>query len=59
MAAPGLETAVERPDEGADAALCSALGVGEGIEFVDQAFGMNPAQAMRADIELASVVAVG
>ena len=57
MASPGLETAVERPDEGADAALGGALGVGERVEFVDQSFGMNPAQAMRADIELAGVVA--
>ena len=57
MAAPSLETAVVRPDHAADAALGGALGVGEGIEFVDQAFGVDPAQAMRADIELAGVVA--
>ena len=57
MAAPSLETAVEPPDEGADAGLRGALGVGERIEFVDQAFGVDPAQAMLADIELAGVVA--
>ena len=34
-----------------------ALGVGERIELVNQAFGVDPAQAMRADIELAGVVA--
>ena len=33
------------------------MGVGEGIEFVNQTFGVDPAQAMRADIELAGVVA--
>ena len=57
MAAPSLETAVEPPDQSADAALGGALGVGECIEFVNQTFGVDPAQAMRADIELAGVVA--
>jgi len=57
MAAPSLETAVEQPDQAADAALRGALGVGERIELVNQALGMNPAEAMRADIELAGVVA--
>ncbi len=57
MAAPSLETAVEPPDQAADAALRGALGVGERIEFVDQTFGMDPAEAMLADIELAGVVA--
>ncbi|MGD1038385.1 MAG: hypothetical protein ABR878_14645 [Roseiarcus sp.] len=36
-----------------------ALGVGERIEFVNQTFGMDPAEAMPADIELAGVVADG
>src|SRR5271166_1013482 len=57
MAAPSLETAVVAPDQSADAALGGALGVGERIEFVNQTFGVDPAQAMRADIELAGVVA--
>ncbi len=33
------------------------MGVGERIEFVNQTFGVDPAQAMLADIELAGVVA--
>jgi hypothetical protein len=57
MAAPSLETSVVPPDQDADAALGGALGVGERIEFVNQTFGVDPAQAMRADIELAGVVA--
>src|SRR6202453_381130 len=57
MAAPGFETAIELPDQAADAALRGALGFGERIEPVNQAFAMNPAQTMKTDIELASVVA--
>src|SRR5580658_4117035 len=57
MAAPGFETAIELPDQAADAALRVALGFGERIELVNQAFAMNPAQTMKTDIELASVVA--
>src|SRR6202142_4095908 len=57
MAAPGFETAIELPDEAADAALRGALGFGERIELVNQAFAMNPAQTMKTDIELAGVVA--
>src|SRR5271165_6839217 len=34
-----------------------ALRVGERIEFVNQTFGVDPAQAVRANIELAGVVA--
>jgi hypothetical protein len=37
--------------------LDDALLVREGIELVHQAFGMDPAQAVVADIELAGVVA--
>jgi hypothetical protein len=57
MASPGLETAVEQPDQGADAALSVALGVGERIELVNQTFGVDPALTVAADIELAGVVA--
>jgi len=57
MAAPGFEAAVELPDQAADAALRGALGFGERIELVNQAFAMNPAQTMKTDIELAGVVA--
>src|ERR1700722_11964124 len=57
MAGPSFEAAVELPDEAADAALRGALGFGERIELVNQAFAMNPAQTMKTDIELASVVA--
>ena len=53
----GLEIAVEPPDQRADAALGGALLVGEGVELVDQALGMDPAQGVVADIELAGVVA--
>ena len=51
------KTAIVRPDQSADAALGGALGVGERIEFVNQTFGVDPAQAMLADTELAGVVA--
>jgi hypothetical protein len=57
MATPNFEIVVEQPDQGADPALRGALGVGEGIEFVDQTFGMDPAQAMLTDVELTGVVA--
>jgi len=46
MATPNFEICCRKPDQGADPALRGALGVGEGIEFVDQTFGMDPAQAM-------------
>jgi hypothetical protein len=57
VTAPSFETAVEQPDQGANAALRGALSVGEGIEFVDKTFGMDPAQAMLTDVELTGVVA--
>ena len=57
MAAPGLQIGVEEPDQAADAALRGALSVGERIEFVNQTLGMDPAQAVLADVELAGVVA--
>ena len=52
----GLEFTIEVPDQLADSGLGSAVLVGEGVELVNQALGMNPAQAMLADIELTGVV---
>src|SRR5271169_1513354 len=57
MAAPGLQIGVEEPDQAADASLRGALSVGERIEFVNQPFVMDPAQAVLTDVELAGVVA--
>ena len=48
----GFEIAVEPPDQRADAALGHALLIGEGLELVNQALGMDPAQAVAADVEL-------
>src|SRR2546427_6370131 len=56
-AAIGLEITIELPDQLADAALGSAVLVGEGVELVNQALGMNPAQAVLADVELTGVIA--
>ena len=53
----GLEIAVELPDGGAHACLGGAVLIREGVEPVNQALGMNPAQAMLADLELSGVVA--
>src|SRR5207253_6204273 len=53
----GLEITVEVPDQLANGGLGGTVLVGEGIELVNQALGMNPAQAMLADIELTGVVA--
>ena len=53
----GLKITVEVPDQLADAGLGGAVLRGEGIELVNQALGMNPAQTMLADIELTGVVA--
>src|ERR1700694_1054160 len=53
----GFEIAVERPDRGAHGGLGGAVLRREGVELVNQAFGMDPAQGMPADIELAGVVA--
>ena len=57
MPAIGLEIAIEPPDQAADAALGCAVLVGEGVELVNEALGMDPAQAVLADIELAGIVA--
>src|ERR1700694_4878550 len=53
----GFEIAIEPPDQPPDAVLSSALLIGEGVELVNQALGMDPAQAVLADIELTGVVA--
>jgi hypothetical protein len=50
-----FEVAIERPDKLTNAGLGLALVVG-GVELVNETFGMNPAQAMLADIELTSIV---
>ena len=57
IAAIGLEIAVEAPDQCAHAALRGSLRVGECVELVHQTLGMDPAQAMLTDIELAGIVA--
>jgi hypothetical protein len=41
----------------ADTALGGALLMREGVELVNEALGMDPAQAVLADIELTGVVA--
>ena len=43
-----FEVAIERPDKLTNAGLGLALLVGEGVELVNETFGMNPAQAMLA-----------
>src|SRR4051794_14483570 len=57
ISAVGLEVAVEPPDQRAHVLLRDTLPVGEGIELVDQAFGMDPTQGVAADRELAGIVA--
>src|SRR5271163_4698487 len=53
----GLEIAVELPDRRAHGGLGGAVLVREGVELVNQALGMNPAQAVLANIELPGIVA--
>src|SRR3984893_3207164 len=53
----GLEITVKVPDQLAHGGLGGAVLVGEGVELVNQALGMNPTQAMLADVELTGVVA--
>jgi hypothetical protein len=48
-ATAGLELAVELPDGGTHGGLVGAVLVREGVELVNQAPGMNPAQAMLTD----------
>ena len=52
MLAIGFEIAIEPPDQRARSALSLALFIREGVELVNEALGMDPAQAMRADVEL-------
>src|SRR5271169_4557132 len=52
----GLEIAVELPDRRAHGGLGGAVLVREGVELVNQALGMNPAQAVLANIELPGIV---
>src|SRR4029077_17612511 len=52
-----LEITVEVPDQLTHGGLGGAVLVGEGVELVNQAFGMDPAQAVLADVELTSVIA--
>ncbi len=52
----GFEVAIEPPDQRARSALGRTLRIGEGIELVNEALGMDPAQAVRADVELPGVV---
>src|SRR5215468_5531408 len=53
----GLQSAVVLPDQLTDAALGRAVFVGECVELVNEAFRVNPAQGVQADIELTCVIA--
>src|SRR6516225_1786868 len=53
----GFEIAIERPDQSTNPGLGLALIIGEGVELMNEPLGMNPAQAMLADVELTGVVA--
>jgi hypothetical protein len=52
----GLQTGIEFPDAITDRLLCDAAVFRESIEFVDEPFGMHPAQCMLADVELTGAV---
>ena len=53
-----FQIGIEAPDQSADTLLGGAVLVGEGIELVDQPFGMHPTQRMQAtNVELAGIVA--
>ena len=54
--AVGLEVGIEPPEPCADALLLAAPLLGEAIERVDQPLGVDPAERMMADIELAGIV---
>ena len=49
LTAVGLQVGVEPPDELAHVCLGGPLVVGEGVELVDEALGMNPAQGVLGD----------
>jgi hypothetical protein len=51
------EITVEVPDQLTQGGLGGAVLVGEGVELVNQALGMDPAQAVLADVELTGVIA--
>src|ERR1700692_2310723 len=53
----GLEMTFEVPDQLARVGRGGAILVGEGVQLVNQTLGMNPTQAVLADIELTGVVA--
>src|SRR6266478_4224547 len=57
IAAIGFEIAIEPPDQMAQPLLGGAVLVGEGVELVHQPLGVDPAQRMPAEIELAGIVA--
>ena len=56
-AAVSLEGAIVLPDQVSDAALGLTVLVREGVKLVNQTLGMDPAQAVLADIELTGIVA--
>ncbi len=56
IAAIGFEIAIEPPDQMAQPLLGGAVLVGEGVELVHQPLGVDPAQRMPAEIELAGIV---
>ena len=57
VAAIGFEVGIEPPYQAAHALLSSTMPVGEGVELVNQPLGMDPAQTVATDIELAGIVA--
>src|SRR5258708_24218656 len=57
MLAIGFESAIEPPDQSTGLALGDALLIREGVELVNEALGMDPAQAVLTDIELSGVIA--
>ena len=57
IGAVGLEVGVEPPDQAAHCCLGGAMLVGEGIKLMHQPLGMDPAQGVATDVELAGIVA--
>jgi hypothetical protein len=51
-----LEVGIEPPDQRSHTLLCSAVSVGEGVKLVDKPLGVDPAQSMAAELELAGIV---
>jgi hypothetical protein len=52
-----LKIGIECPDCVADGGLGGAVLLREVVELVDQSLGVNPAQGVVADVELASIIA--